>query len=416
MKIPGVALLGAVLWAAVPLSAAERNGEENHHKPLPMDISVVINMFGFYSPAAVGDLIAGLAGFGHHHHGPGVHQHGPANGFNLNHLEVMFASAVDPFFKASAIAAFSPHGAEIETAEIETASLPAGLKIRGGKFFSDIGYLNSRHPHEWDFLDAPIGHRLILGGHGFNDLGLQFSWLPPLPFLLGIGAEAFQGGHLEPSFLTVASTNVREYDHPRLFAGWLKFGPSLGGGHGLLLVLGGAWGVHQEEHDGNGDGNPDHWLDGASVLGSASLVYKYRSGKAYGVGDLTVHGEYLYRHQDLELTRHDLVPGLTGKHLVKNQDGYFLLATVGFAPGWRLGGRWEQAGLVNTVRKANGQRSSYDPSWKATLMTDWSPSEFSRLRLQAAYGTYVHETDEEDAWEVALQWTVSLGAHPAHEF
>jgi hypothetical protein len=46
-------------------------------------------------------------------------------------------------------------------------------------------------------------------------------------------------------------------------------------------------------------------------------------------------------------------------------------------------------------------------------MLDWSPSEFSRLRLQfASDNSRIGATDR----QVILQYIYSLGAHAAHKF
>ena len=57
------------------------------------------------------------------------------------------------------------------------------------------------------------------------------------------------------------------------------------------------------------------------------------------------------------------------------------------------------------------QSSGHDPHrWAAML--DWSPSEFSRLRLQYAQDDSRRETDE----QVFLQYIMTLGAHGAHRY
>ena len=50
---------------------------------------------------------------------------------------------------------------------------------------------------------------------------------------------------------------------------------------------------------------------------------------------------------------------------------------------------------------------------KHSLMVDWSPSEFSRLRLQFARDySRMNEPDN----QIFLQYIMSLGAHGAHTF
>jgi len=46
-------------------------------------------------------------------------------------------------------------------------------------------------------------------------------------------------------------------------------------------------------------------------------------------------------------------------------------------------------------------------------MLDWSPSEFSRLRLQFARD---HSRQDATDNQVLLQYIMSLGAHGAHKF
>ena len=63
--------------------------------------------------------------------------------------------------------------------------------------------------------------------------------------------------------------------------------------------------------------------------------------------------------------------------------------------------------LVGTELEDPG-RSSYRDS----LMFDWSPSEFSRLRLQYTNDNVLATSDQQ--WY--LQYIMSIGAHGAHQF
>jgi hypothetical protein len=72
--------------------------------------------------------------------------------------------------------------------------LPGGLKLRGGKFLSGIGYLNGQHPHSWDFVDQNLAYRSLLGDHGLSDTGLQLTWLPRTGKVYSLlGLELLQG-------------------------------------------------------------------------------------------------------------------------------------------------------------------------------------------------------------------------------
>ena len=91
-------------------------------------------------------------------------------------------------------------------------------------------------------------------------------------------------------------------------------------------------------------------------------------------------------------------------------------------PLWRVGYRYDRLnagttsiGLVNSGALTAADfpiLGSYNPK-RNTLMVDWSPSEFSRLRLQFARDySRMGQTDN----QIFLQYIMSLGAHGAHKF
>ncbi len=420
-------LLVAVPLLAVGLAAPSAVAQDDSQKDTPKagaqsfnpDISAILDVFYHHddSEEGISHLTEEMSGFGHAHgHGEDGHNHGGVeDGFNLRHLELQFSADVDTYFKGSAIAAIDLDGAELETAEIETTCLPGGLKLRGGKFYSDFGYINAQHSHSWDFTDQPLIYQLTLGAHGLNDKGLQLSWLAPTPFYLMAGVEAFQGEN-ELMYAYHGEEPLPQEDGPRLGVGWVKVGPNLPGNHALQLGAFGASGVHQEAHDGNEDGVEDHWLDGDSTFWGGDVVYKFNAPHPHGEGDFVAQAEYFSRKKDLDLVGHDLAPELVGNSRVDEQDGYYVQAVYGFLPRWRAGLRWEQVGLTNESKLPDGTTESFGTSDKASLMLDFTPSEFSRIRLQGNQGTYETPEGSEDVTEVMVQWMVSLGAHGAHKF
>jgi hypothetical protein len=64
-------------------------------------------------------------------------------GFNFREAEFYFSATVDPYFDAATYITVDGDGnVELEEAYFETRSLPWGLKVKGGKFLSDFGYIN----------------------------------------------------------------------------------------------------------------------------------------------------------------------------------------------------------------------------------------------------------------------------------
>jgi hypothetical protein len=405
--------------AQTPALQGGAPGSQRSFQSFNPDVSAIVDMYYHTddSEEGISHILGEMAGFGHTHgHGDEEHHHhGPDEGFNLRHLELQFSADVDPYFKGSAIAAIDLESAEMEEAVIETTCLPWGLKLKGGKFFSDFGYINAQHSHQWDFTDQPLIQKLTLGEHGLNDKGLQLSWLAPTPFYLLAGVEAFQGEN-ENLFAYHGEEPLPTHDGPRTGVGWLKAGPNLPGNHALQFGTFAASGKHQEEHDGDEDGTADHWLDGDSSFWGGDVVYKYNAPKPHGQGDIILQAEYVSRRKDLDLVGHDLAPQLVGNSRVDEQDGYYAQAVYGFLPRWRAGVRWDQVGLTNESELPNGTTESFGASHRAGVMLDFTPSEFSRIRLQTNQGSYETAEGREDVTEVYVQWMVSLGAHGAHKF
>lgn len=127
-------------------------------------------------------------------------------------------------------------------------------------------------------------------------------------------------------------------------------------------------------------------------------------------------GEYFNRSKALDVVAHDLAPALVGSSRTDDQDGYYVQALYGFLPRWRAGLRWEQVGLTNDSDLPDGTSETYGASCRAGAMLDFTPSEFSRLRLQANQGAYETADGNEDVTEIYVQWMLALGAHAAHKF
>ena len=95
-----------------------------------------------------------------------------AEGFSLGHSEIIFRSTIDNKFYGQFSVSIAEHHdnieVELEEAFFETLSLGGGFNIRGGRFYSAIGYLNQQHRHEWDFYDAPLVYRGLFGDQYFD--------------------------------------------------------------------------------------------------------------------------------------------------------------------------------------------------------------------------------------------------------
>jgi hypothetical protein len=104
------------------------------------------------------------------------------------------------------------------------------------------------------------------------------------------------------------------------------------------------------------------------------------------------------------------------------QSGWYAQGVYQFMPMWRAGYRYDRLdsgtvklGLVDSGALSTADFPIFTPhnATRNTLMFDFSPSEFSRVRLQLASDkSRLGATDN----QLFLQYIVSLGAHGAHKF
>ena len=105
---------------------------------------------------------------------------------------------------------------------------------------------------------------------------------------------------------------------------------------------------------------------------------------------LKLQGEYMRRTEDGELAFDVSGAGLVGDYRTE-QDGWYVQGVYQFQPRWRVGARYDalDSGSPRVGLVTDGVLSPEDfallapssPS-RTSLMIDWSPSEFSRLRAQ----------------------------------
>jgi hypothetical protein len=333
-----------------------------------------------------------------------------ARGFSLAESEITLTANVDPYFRGVGTFSISADNSiEAEEAFVETTSLGNGLGIRAGRFLSSIGYLNSQHSHTWDFADAPLAYQAMLGTQ-FADDGMQLTWLAPTDRFVQFGLEVGRGRGFPGS------------DSSRNGAG--------------------AWAA--TAHVGDDVGDSSSWRAGLSFLHATAddqaLVATDAAGHdvataftgstrvwiADGVwkwapqGNATrtnfkLQGEYLHSTRDGGLVVDPAGLAAAGS-LRTSQSGWYLQAIYQFMPRWRVGLRTESldpgapdlgaaAGLIDL--DTGGAR-------KNTAMVDFNPSEFSRIRLQAAQDRSRPGGLSDLQWW--LQYQMSLGVHGAHSF
>jgi hypothetical protein len=137
---------------------------------------------------------------------------------------------------------------------------------------------------------------------------------------------------------------------------------------------------------------------------------------------LKLQGEYMHRRERGELA-FDLDAAALADAYRSTQSGWYLQGVYQFRPRWRAGLRYDaldsgdpRIGLVDSGALTAADFPALlpgDPT-RTTLMLDWNPSEFSRLRVQYAWDE-ARDGGERDR-QLQLQYLYGIGAHGAHKY
>jgi hypothetical protein len=304
---------------------------------------------------------------------------------------------------------------EVEEAFFRTTALPLGFTIKGGQFFSSIGYLNEMHAHNWDFIDQPLVYQAFFGNQ-MAVQGLQVKWIAPLDLLLELGVESGNGDYYPGTRLERNGLNgINAYGH---LGG--DIGDSIAWRSGLSYVYLDAEDYEFEDANAAGD-TTTNAFSGTTKTWIADAELKWTAEGDPNRRYLKLQGEYMHRSQDGQLGYLDPVASLDGSYS-SDQSGWYVQGVYRFLPRWRFGARYDsldsgdpKIGLVQQGILAPDDFPLLMPGTpsRTSLMLDWNPSEFSRLRAQYSWDdASIGPTDE----QFFLQYIYALGAHGAHKF
>ncbi|KAI5913661.1 hypothetical protein [Thauera sp. 2A1] len=341
----------------------------------------------------------------------------PRRSFSVGESEIGLSANVDQLFRGQLTIALPPEGggAEVEEAYIQTLGLGHGATLKAGRFLSGIGYLNGQHPHTWDFADAPLAYKAMLGGQLRND-GVQLKWLAPTDLMVELGAELASGGPFpstdrNSNGVTVGTLSAHLGGDVGVSSNWRA---------GLSLL---ATSPRDRAYDDTNAAGADvtNAISGRSRTWVADFVWKWAPNGNPTERNLVLQSEYFYRHESGSLAYDVDGDNLAGDY-ASRQSGFYAQAVYQFMPRWRIGYRYDRldSGTTSIGLVKNGLLSaadfptlaSYRPQ-RNSLMLDWSPTEFSRLRLQFARDQSRPDATDNQLW---LQYIVSLGAHGAHRY
>ncbi|MCM2356712.1 MAG: TonB-dependent receptor [Geobacteraceae bacterium] len=347
-------------------------------------------------------------------------------GFTVQNIELSLMGAVDPYLSGESHIIFfidplsGETQVELEEIFLTTQSLPFGLQLEAGHFFTEFGRINPKHPHQWHWQDQPVINTRLFGPDGMRGPGFRLGWLTPLPWFaeLHLGAQN-AGGETMASFLA-----SEEFFAERAIGGRPFVDRGVKNLKDLVYLarLDNSWDLTDELSAKLGFsglyGPNASGAEAETLIYGADLLLKWRpENNDRGWPFLTWESEIMRRDYRAASFRDDSDPAdvvdLAAETL--KDWGLYSQLLYGFQPGWAAGVRYEYAaGSGDSVggRDADPFR---DDRHRVSPLLAWHPSEFSRLRLQYNYDRADHLEDRE-AHSVWLGVEFMYGAHPAHTY
>lgn len=324
-------------------------------------------------------------------------------GLSINESELNFTASVDNQFYASATLSLpSQGGISVEEAYIQTLGLPGGLTLKGGRFFSGVGYINEFHPHHDDFIDRSLANRVFLNGTFAGD-GLQARWLAPTDNYIEVGGELLRGDRYPGG--GAARRGIGSWDV------FIKTGGDAGFSNSWLAGLSyiDTKPVGRSSFDNTGAATGT--FDGTSRLIIGDLVWKWAPNGNPVDRNFKFQAEIFQQREQGTFTDPLGTAGIyNGRHW-----GGYAEAVYQFAHGWDIGIRHSIVFASNsgTAVVPGGVLDTLDFRPRRTsLVLGYANSEFSRIRLQYSRDESQPLVDN----QLALQYIMLIGAHGAHQF
>ena len=330
----------------------------------------------------------------------------PPRGLGLGESEINLQANADQVVFANLTLAFErDNTVGVEEGFIQPTALPYGFTVKAGRFFSGIGYLNEQHSHVWDFVDQPLPYMAFLNTQ-YDDEGAQVRWLAPTNMFLEFGGELLRG-----DAFPAGGTNNQNAG----LGAWSAFvhaGDDIGDSASYSVGLSQLWTAAKNRTSTDATGGTDSFsgTDHTYILDG---VYKWAPNGNFAQTYVKLQSELFLRQEQGRF-----VPAggpSAGLHFSSGpQTGFYVQGVYQFIPQWRVGLRYDQvhAPFLGSAFAGTTLDNLGATSRRYSAMLDYSPSEFSRFRVQYNMDYARPQSDN----EFILQYIVSIGAHGAHQY
>ena len=353
----------------------------------------------------------------------GTAEYGKLN-FQIPDMELYVEGYLNPYARATVNVAFHEgefHGEEIFAHIVR--GLPLDLQIKAGKYLVGFGKINLTHPHAWSFIYRPLFQQIYFGEEGFNDIGINLSFILPtgdvyttLDFGINKGSifeHAHSGEHLKEQDELPRSNSP-------IFVGRLGSFFSLSDYSNLEIGLSSSYGVHSNKYFNFTGDTTDSPINEPLYFTYAGFDFKYKY-RPDSYTALVIQVEGIWNNRDVRrMKASDNESNKDVKEKI-NTLGCFIYADYRFNKIFSVGAKYDFTYGILGDHEAYNTLSNDDKN-KTQGIEGWVgyyPVEETlalRLGVQHLWYDTVNEQPRDAETTIVLQLIFSLGPHKAHPF
>jgi hypothetical protein len=333
-------------------------------------------------------------------------------GFHLQVFELALQAEIDPYFRMDAFLAISLQGIHFHEGYVTSLGLPGGFQIKAGEINHQFGRHNTKHLHDWAFVDNMVpATRLLSGGH-LTSLAFETSWMMPISFYSVLSAAiSMPSGSFLGSFVGDRSRkngfHIRDPRHLLYVFHLAQF-----------YEISSSWGLAPGLSYAVGPNNSGGYELNMTQLFGVDLFLKYRPlTRPYS--EIQVSAEWYGRF--MQIPDDQLFDW-----------GLYAQASFRLGKRWFLALRYDMVEISEPLKLLTfdfAQQSSdpehpnpIDDQHRGSVSLSWQPTHFSQLRLQYNNNWTRRMNDQgepgafKQSHEVTLQLQGNIGAHGAHPY
>ncbi len=315
-----------------------------------------------------------------------------SNGLTLQGLEMTAEHSIDPYWKFNLNFQFI--GMHIEEAYITSLALPFNMQMRLGMMNALFGRENNQHLHVLHTINYSLMHSRFLSHEHFSGLGIELSYLIPLPWYSLIVAQIFDN---KDAYFRSSSFGKSSFGKDGYISGFddLVYLARLENFFDLNDSLSLYWNFSSTF--GKSNLSPD---DRTTLLGT-DVYLKYRPFNSGNDGFMiAMTFESIFRHTQIPSSH------------IRDYGGYLQLDML---PNkyWSLTLRGDFNDSFSKIPKTKMYQEKFNRETRGTFAMSYMPTHFSRIRLQYD----IVKKEGMDLYHAFfLQVEGNVGSHGAHNY